>query len=91
MQNKEEFPHYFKELPEGTTHIDIYMVLALFDVTDQAIGHAVKKLMCPGQRGDKGKMQDLEEAVKTLKRGLDVMKALNALKESQQNHALPSS
>jgi hypothetical protein len=91
MQNKEEFPHYFKELPEGTTHVDIYMVLALFDVTDQAIGHAVKKLMCPGQRGGKGKMQDLEEAVKTLKRGLDVMKALEALRERQQNHALPLS
>lgn len=91
MQNKEEFPHYFKELPEGTTHVDIYMVLALFDVTDQAIGHAVKKLMCPGQRGSKSEMQDLEEAVKTLKRGLDVMKAIEALRERQQNHALPSS
>jgi hypothetical protein len=91
VSNKEEFPHYFKELPAGTTHVDIYMVLALFDVTDQAIGHAVKKLMCPGQRGDKSKMQDLEEAVKTLKRGLDVMKVIEALKESQQNHSLPSS
>ena len=59
--------HYFKD----TYHldsIDVYRVLDLFEVTDQAIGHAIKKLLCAGIRGSKGKAQDIQEAIDTLQR-----------------------
>lgn len=70
--NAVKYPHYFKELPEGTTHIDVYMVLDLFGVTSQWIGHSIKKLLCPGQRHDKDFTQDVTEARNTLNRGLEI-------------------
>lgn len=64
--------HYFKELPPGTTHVDVYMVLRLFNVTDQAVGHALKKLLVPGRRGVKDETKDIQEAVDTLQRKLAI-------------------
>jgi hypothetical protein len=62
------FPHYFKALPPGCTHVDVYRVLDLFGVTDAPIQHAVKKLLCAGQRGAKDQAQDVAEAIATLQR-----------------------
>lgn len=62
------FPHYFKPLPPGCTHVDVYRVLDLFGVTDAPIQHAVKKLLCAGQRGAKDQAQDVAEAIATLRR-----------------------
>ena len=66
--NYEKYPHYFKRIPEGMTHLDVYAVLQLFGVTDQATGHAIKKLLVPGVRGIKSKAQDIQEAIDTLER-----------------------
>ena len=38
---------------------------------DVAIDHAVKKLLCPGQRGSKGRLQDLTEALISVQRAID--------------------
>lgn len=62
------FPHYFKALPPGCTHIDVYRVLSLFEVSDPALQHAVKKLLCAGARGAKDQAQDIAEAIATLQR-----------------------
>ncbi len=62
------FPHYFKVLPPGCRHVDVYRVLQLFEVTDPALQHAVKKLLCAGARGAKDKAQDVAEAIATLRR-----------------------
>ncbi len=43
-------PHYHKDVSNLKT-IDVYRTLELFGVTDQALGHAIKKLLCAGQRG----------------------------------------
>lgn len=59
--------HYSKNVSHLSA-IDVYRVLSLFGVTDQAIGHAIKKLLCPGQRGAKTKRQDIQEAIDTLER-----------------------
>lgn len=59
--------HYHKDVRHLET-VDVYRVLALYGVTDQAIGHAVKKLLCAGQRGAKSQMQDVQEAIDTLQR-----------------------
>ena len=59
--------HYFKACPYQ--RIDIYRVLSLFGVTDQALGHAVKKLLVAGGRGaGKDIHRDIQEAVDTLQR-----------------------
>lgn len=62
------YPHYFKALPAGCTHIDVYRVLSLFEVSDPALQHAVKKLLCAGSRGAKDQAQDIAEAIATLQR-----------------------
>lgn len=59
--------HYFKDVTHLTS-IDVYRVLGLFNVTDQAIGHATKKLICAGIRGAKDIDKDIQEAIDTLVR-----------------------
>ena len=61
--------HYFKQVPAGATHIDVYRVLMMFNVTDPCLQHAVKKLLVAGGRGagkDIGK--DVQEAIDSLER-----------------------
>ena len=53
--------------------IDVYNVLKAFEVTDPAIQHAVKKLLKPGQRGVKTKEQDLQEAIKSIERSIELI------------------
>lgn len=64
--------HYHKDVSHLKS-IDIYRMLELFGVTDQALGHAVKKLICAGQRGSKSFEQDVREAVDTLNRRLQML------------------
>lgn len=59
--------HYKKDVT-GLKFIDIYRVCKLFNVTDPCIQHAVKKLLCAGQRGAKSESQDVQEAIDTLVR-----------------------
>lgn len=51
---------------------DVYSVLAAFGVRCPAIQHAIKKLLMPGQRGSKGEMQDLDEALASVSRAIDM-------------------
>lgn len=46
----------------STACVDVYDLLEAFGVTCPAVQHAVKKLLCPGQRGSKSAVKDLEEA-----------------------------
>lgn len=59
--------HYFKDVSKLQT-IDVYRVLALFEVTDPCLQHAVKKLLVAGGRGAKDVMKDVQEAMDTLQR-----------------------
>ena len=63
--------HYFKDV-SNLKHIDVYRVLILFGVTDPCIQHAIKKLLCSGQRGAKDKTQDVQEAISSLLRYLEM-------------------
>lgn len=60
--------HYFKDV-SNFKQIDIYVVLALFGVTDPAEQHAIKKLLLAGGRGAKDQAKDRIEAVESLLRG----------------------
>lgn len=66
-----QYPHYYKDVRHLAV-VDVYEVLDLFDVTDQAVGHAVKKLLVTGKRGTKGRLQDLKEARDTLSRAIEI-------------------
>jgi hypothetical protein len=60
--------HYFKDVSRLNS-VDVYRVLSLFSVTDQALGHAIKKLLVAGGRGaGKDIGQDIQEAIDTLQR-----------------------
>jgi len=63
--------HYFKDV-SNLKHIDVYRVLILFGVTDPCLQHAIKKLLCSGQRGAKDKQQDVQEAISSLLRYLEM-------------------
>ena len=65
--------HYHKDVSHLKS-VDVYRVLGLFGVTDQALGHAIKKLLCAGQRGaGKSFERDVREAVDTLNRRLQMI------------------
>ncbi len=60
--------HYFKAVSH-LNEVDVYRVLTLFNITDQAIGHAAKKLLVAGGRGaGKDIQKDIQEAIDTLVR-----------------------
>jgi len=63
--------HYFKDV-QTLKHIDVYRVLVLFGVTNPCLQHAIKKLLCAGQRGAKDKKQDVQEAIASLLRYLEM-------------------
>lgn len=66
------YQHYFRDVShlEG---LDIYRILALYEVTDPAIQHAVKKLLCAGSRGVKDRERDYREAVDSINRALEMI------------------
>lgn len=62
----------------GETHrcsivVDVYDVLRAFNVTCPAAQHAVKKLLCPGLRGQKTAEQDIEEAANSCRRAIELL------------------
>lgn len=54
--------------------VDVYDILVAWNVTCPATQHAIKKLLMPGQRGNKDKLQDLEEAGQAIKRAIKLNK-----------------
>lgn len=66
-----EFTHYQKPV-EHLKWIDVYRVLVLFGVTNPCLQHAIKKLLCAGQRGVKDQKQDVQEAIASLLRYLEM-------------------
>ena len=62
---------YKVEIKPGVI-VDVYDVLFAFRVTNPAIAHCIKKLLCPGRRHQKTKRQDLLEAEVALTRAIDL-------------------
>jgi len=64
--------HYFKDV-RGLNYIDVYRVLSLFNVTSPCLQHAIKKLLVAGGRGaGKDVSQDVQEAIDSLVRWMDM-------------------
>lgn len=64
--------HYKKDVSH-LEMIDVYRVLQLFDVTDPCEQHAIKKILCAGRRGPKSNQQDIQEAIESLNRRLEMI------------------
>jgi hypothetical protein len=64
---------YLKEIKPGV-FVDVYDVLAAFEVDCQAMGHAIKKCLMPGARGVKSSAQDKQEAIKSIERSIELEK-----------------
>ena len=75
--------HYYKDV-RHLDAVDVYRVLELFNVTDPCLQHAIKKLLCAGNRGAKDEERDVEEAIDTLGRYQD-MKVEEELHENATN------
>lgn len=57
---------------QAPIQIDIYRVLAAYEVTNPAVAHAVKKLLCAGLRGKADCMTDLKEALESIEEAIVV-------------------
>lgn len=66
------YNHYKKDVTHLQS-IDVYRILELYNVTDPCVQHAVKKLLCAGNRGAKTEEQDIIEARDTLNRKLEMI------------------
>ena len=69
--SEQNHSHYFKDV-SNLKHIDVYRVLILFGVTDPCLQHATKKLLCAGNRGVKDELKDVQEAIASLTRYLEI-------------------
>lgn len=64
-------PNKYQRSVKGVT-LDVYDVLMAWGVTNPGVQHAIKKLLQPGQRGDKGLVQDLTEAGQSVARAIEL-------------------
>lgn len=71
VEEKQKYSHYHKDVSH-LKKIDVYRVCRLWNVTG-AKEHAVKKILCSGLRGVKEAKQDIEEAIASLQRELQMM------------------
>lgn len=63
--------HYKKNVAH-LSFIDVYRVIDLFGVTHPALQHALKKVLCAGGRGQKDWVKDVQEAIDSLNRALEM-------------------
>ena len=67
-----KYAKQIKGLDGQIVEVDVYAVLKAFNVTCPARQHAVKKILCTGERGKGDYLQDMREAIEALERGLDL-------------------
>lgn len=71
-----KYTRYIPTLDGRKVPVDVYCVLAAFPTGSSAVDHAVKKLLAPGQRGHKDRIQDLKEARDSLTRAIELEEAV---------------
>ena len=68
----QERPNKYVRTISGV-ELDVYDILKAWNVTCPATQHAIKKLLMPGQRGSKSKLNDLEEAHAAIHRAIELV------------------
>lgn len=76
-----EFGHYYRDV-RHLEKIDIYRFCELFGVTGP-LEHALKKIACAGQRGAKDYYKDLNEAIKSINRAIEMREEDEAAADQQ--------
>ena len=76
-----EFGHYYRDV-RHLDKIDIYRFCELFDITGP-LEHALKKIACAGQRGAKDFYKDLNEAISSINRAIEMRKEDEAAADQQ--------
>lgn len=73
--NAKEFNHYFKDV-RHLDYVDVYRVCELFGIADPCLQHALKKLLCTGNRGVKASVatpeRDIKEVIASCTRWLEM-------------------
>ena len=72
----------YNRVCKGVT-LDVYDVLAAFNVTNPALQHLVKKALCCGLRGHKDKAQDMAEILESAKRAVELEAPAKSYKKWQ--------
>lgn len=54
--------------------LDPYRIFTVYGITCPAMQHAIKKLLCAGNRGAKSLEQDIDEAIVSLQRKKEMMR-----------------
>jgi len=57
----------------GKCVVDVYRVLEAFKTGSAAIDHAIKKLLCAGNRGGKDRLQDYIEAIRSVEEAVQMI------------------
>lgn len=57
-----------KEGNAGSLQVDVYDILDAYPTKNPALDHLIKKALCPGQRGHKDLLTDLDDIIKSAKR-----------------------
>lgn len=66
----QKYDHYFRDISH-LEKIDIYRFCELFGVTGP-LEHALKKIACAGNRGAKDFYKDLNEAIDSINRAIEM-------------------
>ena len=80
-----KYQRKIKTTPDGMS--DVYDVLEAFGVSCPARAHAIKKLLCAGQRGKGDVLQDLHEANQAITRASQL--EIARMRVNQQEEARP--
>lgn len=57
-----------KEGNAGSLQVDVYDILDAYPTKNPALDHLIKKALCPGQRGHKDLLTDLDDIIKSARR-----------------------
>lgn len=57
-----------KEGNAGSLQVDVYDILDAYPTKNPALDHLIKKALCPGQRGHKDLLTDLDDIIKSAQR-----------------------
>lgn len=60
------------DIPQVCINVDVYSVIEAFGITCPAQAHALKKVLCAGQRGKGTKIDDLVGAIAALSRAIEL-------------------
>lgn len=72
-----------EHLTDEFVYVDVYQVLKAFNVTCQARGQAIKKLLCAGIRGKGDTLADLVGAQAAISRAIDLQKQTESIEENE--------